>query len=406
MGGESTVASDGKGNVYVTSHLPCSLWESHDWGNTFDRTFRFADSLGDMFVYLRPPDKVNITYIRAAINGLSSWYSVDGGVTLVKGKNVDGPLDREWVTSNAAGDLFMDYSNGYIGGPKSKGLFLAESKDDGASYRQITRVDREQPGSYAVDPYIAMLNGKRLFCMWATSQDYDTIENFRIAYSDDNGRTFSEPNTVVEFPKDVDSRRVDDQERWMLGDILTVGKDKVVVVYPKYEKVNVDGKDEIAFLLNYKTSFNGGKTFDTGRSVLSMDEVAVAIRSYRSGKLAEETHPYYIQTLPWLCADPHGRVYLAFTDNRAGQSRYKGTTLNKWQVRCASCDFLDKGFTWSEQVSELYDATRPAEDFLSCTADGKMLYITWTENKNAVDDWPNAGFDLFTGALYVGRKKI
>ena len=151
IGGESTVASDGEGNVFVTSHLPCSLWQSHDWGNTFNRTFRFPDSLGDMFVYLRPNHKVDVSYIRSKIHGLTTWYSLDGCQTLQKGKNVDGPLDREWVISNKAGELFMDYSNGYIGGPKSKGLFLAVSKNDGESFKQIARVDREVPGSYAVD---------------------------------------------------------------------------------------------------------------------------------------------------------------------------------------------------------------------------------------------------------------
>ena len=29
-----------------------------------------------------------------------------------KGKDLLGPLDREWVVANKAGDLFMDYSNG------------------------------------------------------------------------------------------------------------------------------------------------------------------------------------------------------------------------------------------------------------------------------------------------------
>lgn len=406
IGGESTIASDGGGNVYVTSHLPCSLWQSHDWGETFNRTFRFPDSLGDMFVYLRPNHKVNVSYIRAKINGLTTWYSLDGGQTLQKGKNVDGPLDREWVTSNKAGDLFMDYSNGYIGGPKSKGLFLAVSKNDGESFQQIARVDRESPGSYAVDPYIAMSTNDRLFCMWATSKDYDTIENFRIAYSDDKGKNFSKPVTVASFDKTVDGEKVDVQERWMLGCILTEGPNKVVVVYPHYTHVPVDGKQELAFLLYYKTSFDGGETFGEGKSVLPHDEVVAALRSYQQSKLAEETHPFYIQTLPWLCKDAEGRVYLAFTDNRAGQAKYKNQILNRWQVRCATCFNLRNGFTWSDQVSHIYQSKRPPEDFLSCAADSKMLYISWTENNNNTDDWPLATFGLFTGDLFVGRKKL
>ena len=40
-GGESTVASDGEGNVYITCHLPSSLYVSRDWGATFNRTIQF-----------------------------------------------------------------------------------------------------------------------------------------------------------------------------------------------------------------------------------------------------------------------------------------------------------------------------------------------------------------------------
>ncbi len=406
IGGESTVASDGEGNVYLTSHLPCSLWQSHNWGNTFNRTFRFPDSLGDMFVYVRPNHKLDVSFIRAQINGLSTWYSLDGGRTLQKGKNVDGPLDREWVTSNRAGDLFMDYSNGYIGGPKSKGLFLAKSDNDGESFKQIARVDREKPGSYPVDPYIAMSSNDRLFCMWATSEDYDTIENFRLAHSDDSGKRFSRPITVATFDKSVEGEKVDVQERWMLGCILAEGTDKVVVVYPHYTRVTIDGKPQLGFLLYYKASFDGGETFGEGKSVLPQDEVVAAMKSYQQNKLADETHPFYIQTLPWLCKDASGRIYLAFTDNRAGQSKYKNQTLNRWQVRCATCFELKNGFTWSDQVSHLYQSKRPPEDFLSCAADSKMLYISWTENNNHTEDWPYATTDLFTGDLYLGRKKL
>jgi len=406
IGGESVIASDDAGNVYVASHIPCSLWQSHDWGDKFQRTFRFPDALGDMALYLRPGKKVDVSFLRSAIDGVGTWYSLDGGATFQKGQNVVGPLDREWLTSNSNGDLFMDYTNGYIGGPKSKGLFLNLSRNDGQTFKKIGRVDREKPGSYAVDPYIAMTSKNRLICMWATSTDYDTIDTFKLAYSDDNGKQFSKPLTVADFPKTVDGQKVYVQERWMLGCILTVGGDKVAVVYPHYAGVPVDGKKELAFLLYYKVSFDGGQTFGEGRSLLPQDEVVAAVRSYRAHKLAEETHPYYIQTLPWLCADPTGRVYLAFTDNRGGQSRFKNNILNRWQVRSSTCFNLHDGFTWSEQVSHMYDSKRPPEDFLSCVADSKMLYISWTENPGVTEDWPLATFASFTGNLYVGRKRL
>src|SRR5579884_3180464 len=78
-GGESSIASDGEGNVYVTCHLPSNLYISRDWGNSFDRSFRFVNSLGDMFVLARPHKAVNVTTIRSKLDGIASWYSVDGG---------------------------------------------------------------------------------------------------------------------------------------------------------------------------------------------------------------------------------------------------------------------------------------------------------------------------------------
>ena len=35
-----------------------------------------------------------------------------------------------------------------------------------------------------------------------------------------------------------------------------------------------------------------------------------------------------------------------------------------------------------------------------------MLYISWTENNNNTNDWPLATYGLFTGDLFVGRKKL
>jgi hypothetical protein len=45
-------------------------------------------------------------------------------------------------------------------------------------------------------------------------------------------------------------------------------------------------------------------------------------------------------------------------------------------------------------------------DFLSCNADSKNLYISWTENPGVTADYPFGGYGLFTGNLYVGRKRL
>ncbi|HEY3779479.1 MAG TPA: sialidase family protein [Fimbriimonadaceae bacterium] len=406
QGGESTVASDNQGNVYVTSHLPSSLFTSRDWGATFNRTFRFPDSLGDMFVLARPNGLVNVTFIRGQINGIASWYSTDAGRTMQKGENILGPLDREWVTADKNGTLFMDYSNGYIGGPKSKGLFMAESTNDGKSFHQIARTDQEPRGSYAVDPYIAISSTDRLYSMWGVSKDYDTIEAFRLSYSDDKGRHFSKPTTVATFSDKVDGEKVDIQERWMLGTFVAVGPKKLLVVYPEYKHFMVDGKSTLAFVLCYKYSEDGGQTFSAGDTALSKDEIISAIRTFEAGRVGSDPSSHYIQTLPWLCADKDQRIYLAFTDNRLGQTKINRFTVNKWLVRCATCFEAKNGFVWSDQVSHEYDSKRAPMDFLSCAADSKNLYLSWTENPGITADFPFGGFALFTGNLYVGRKKL
>src|SRR5438132_13031575 len=108
-----------------------------------------------MDVLPRPDGHVNVVYGRAQIDGLGTWFSTDFAKTLTRGTDVMGPLDREWLAADpASGKLFMDYSNGYIGGPKSKGVFLVTSVDNGSTFSDAIWVDEEPAGSYALDPYI------------------------------------------------------------------------------------------------------------------------------------------------------------------------------------------------------------------------------------------------------------
>ena len=86
------------------------------------------------------------------------------------------------------------------------------------------------------------------------------------------------------------------------------GPHKVVFVYPHYTHIAVDGKQQLAFLLCYKTSFDGGETFGEGKSVLPDDEVVAAVRSYGQNKLAEEPTPItfkpcrgFAKTPPAVC---------------------------------------------------------------------------------------------------------
>lgn len=404
-GGESTVASDGKGSVYLTAHLPCTLYVSRDWGDTFAAVKSFEDGLGDMFVMTHGDSLVNVTYMPKTTDQVRSWYSNDGARTLLEGSAPHGPLDREWMVSNPDGKIYLDYSYGYIGGPKSKGVFLASSADNGKSFDILGQVDREPEGSYAIDPFLTQSSGGRMYAMWLVSQDYNTISAYDFAYSD-SGVNFKGQQRVATFSPTLKGHPVDIQERWMIGAVLGVGEKTVVVVYPGYEWVDVDGEDELAFIEHYKVSTDGGVTFSEGKSVLKDKELQDAVRMNLKNRKVDGSYPYYIQILPWMCADKDGHIHMAFTDNRFGQTFVGDKPVNRWTVRMTDCLDVADGFGKSEQVSEEYHSRRTSMDFLSCTSDSKFIYVSWTSNDNSIADWGGAAGDLFTGNLHVARKPL
>ena len=402
-GGESTVSSDGQGNVYVTAHEACSLYKSTNWAGTFTKIKDFADGQCDMCVLARPNGAVNTMYLRSGIVGIGSWYSGDGGATITRGQNIDGDLDREWIAVDPkSGEIFMDYSNGYIGGPTSKGVYCVTSTDNSTTFSAPVRVDREPDGCYGVDPYITRLSSGRVICMWQVTTDYNTIDAFRTAYSDDGGQTFSEPLTVATFDKKVGGQDVDTQERWILGAITAIGKNDVVVDFPGYQKVDVDGNSMICFLQHYRVSHDGGATFGPAHTVLNDDEVKDAVSTFMKNNGESLNYGYYTENLPWLAADANGGVHMVFTDNRDGASAtiVKGKPLANWRVRHIAMANTDSDFGTSEAVSEDYSAQRPPMDFISCTADSKYVYASWTEIPGSTQDW------VFSGDLWVGRKPL
>ncbi len=396
QGGESKIATDDHGNVYATCHQPCKFYVSHDWGASFGEPKLLENAMCDVDVYAWPDGRVNVVNIKNGVSGMQPWYSTDFGKTLNAGKGIDGPLDREWLAVNPLnGEVFFNYSHGYIGGPKSTGIFLAASTDGGKTFEpRGGRVDREKEGSYPVDPYLSNSSDGKIYAMWANSADFNTIDNFRFAVSNDGGKTFEFHQTIAEFNK----KWGDTQERWMLGCMVATGKNTVVVFYPDYEEMSVDGKTSRPMLVHYKVSKDGGKTFGEGRTVLPKSEIESAIRSVEASRKTDSGTAIYIETMPWACADPSGRLYLAFQDNRSGQTQAADAVLNRWHVRFASCSDLVKGFVESERVSDDVACKRPPLDFLSCAADSKRAYVIWTETPNNKSDW------AFSGDLYVARK--
>jgi hypothetical protein len=365
---------------------------------------QFSDGIGDMFVSGRRGGLVNVTYMHggstAYIGGFASWHSEDGANTLTRGEGIAGEYDREWLVAAPNGQLFMDYSKGYIGGPKSEGVFLSTSLDNGQTFSETSRVDDAPEGSYAVDPYLIYTGDGRICAMWEVSKDYDTMEGFRLAYSLDGGQTFTGHKTIAEFPKEVGGQKVDNQERWTMGAICALGGHTIVVVYPGYEQIKVDDKAEIAFVDHYRYSTDGGVTFSKPATILSSEELQNAVRSFRENLKASVNNAYYTEVLPWICSDKKGGVHFVFTDNRAGQGLIDTKPYSSWQVRWTASANLSKGFEPSQAVSEPYVAIRPPMDFLSCCADSKYFYVSWTEDPGWTTDWPNAAF---SGNLKVRR---
>lgn len=396
-GGEAFVAADGKGNVYVTAHLPAQLLVSRDFGDTFGEPLKFRNALGDLHVITWGKGRLHLAYMYGQAEGLKSWFSTDAGKTLLEGESHPGPYDREWIAVNPkTNEVYMNYSDGYIGGPDSKGIYLAASTDGGKTFTRRSQIDKEPVGKFAVDPYLANNPNGRLYAAWAVSSDKDTIESYKFAMSEDGGKTWQRRQTIAETQRTLG----DTQERWMLGGILAVGDDTVICYYQDYMELEVAGRKHRPLLTQYRISTDAGGTFSEPRLLTPRSEVETAIGAYERGKKGDKNFPIYIQSLPWMCADPAGNVHAVFQDNRSGQSWFEGDALNLWSVRHLTMPKGKDAFDTSEKVSQDYIAKRPPLDFMACTADATRLYIVWTESTNPKNDWE------FSGKLMLGRKKL
>jgi hypothetical protein len=397
-GGESSVATDGKGDVYVAMHEPGQLFASHDWGATFTKRKEFAECFCDMDVLAWPNGDLNLSFI-IQNTGFASYYSTDNGATLKKGSAPTGPLDREWMAPNLKnGEIYMDYSNGYIGGPKSIGVFLAASSDHGKTFEQRTRVDKEPAGDGPVDPYLASSSDGRIYAMWSTSKDQNLIDRFDFAYSTDGGHTFEGHQTIAPMhPAEGDT-----QERWILGAIASFGPKTVVAVFPDYTPMTVDGVEVKPLLGYYRVSTDGGATFSDPKLVTPQAELQASLKNFYQHKHSDVNLGIYVQTLPWLCSDPSGRFYMAYQDNRDGQIQPPGSDqyIGQWHVRLATMPSVSAGFQESERVSKDVSCYRPPLDFLSCAADSKNIYVSWTDAPGSTAQW------AFSGQTSVARRAL
>ncbi len=397
MGGESTVASDNKGSVFITYHQPCELRISRDWGETFTEKHTYPEGLGDMHIVSYGKDQLHLTYMLNTANGIRNYYSLDNGRTMKEGSVVVGPYDREWIAVNPkSNEVFFNYSDGYIGGPKSKGIYIEKSTDGGRDFTRVGRVDNETAGSYAVDPYLINTPSGKLYAAYATSLDYDTVNSYKFCYSEDSGKTWKGHMILGKTHGDLG----DTQERWTLGGIASYGEKRVVAYYQDYAKLEVDGQVRQPLLTYIRISEDGGKTFGSPTTIIPMEEIKDAIRSYTQAKKKAINNPIYIQTLPWIAPDPNGNFHACFVENRNGQGQIQGEFYNKWHTRYSYLPADEKEFGQSETVSKDFISFRPPLDFNSCFADSKFVYITYTEAPNSRAQWD------FSGDLYLARKKI
>ncbi|MES1227160.1 MAG: sialidase family protein, partial [Armatimonadota bacterium] len=396
-GGEPFVSSDSSGAVYVSSHLPTQVFVSRDWGSTLSFSKEFKDSLGDMVVHALPNGQMTASYMTGTDKGMRTQLTTDYGATYRQGDAPhDRPLDREWLAYDAKRDrMYMIYSDGFIGGPPSKGVFISVSKDKGMTWTETARVDNEPAGNYPVDPHLVISDDGKLYGFWTVTQDRDKIESYRCSVSVDQGATFTHHQTIADIRHDLGDR----QERWMLGGMAAKGTDTVTAFYVAYRNVDFDTGSRLALSVMIRTSTDGGKTFSAPANVVNDMEAKRAAKAFDNSDRQLESGMPWIQVMPWASYDPKGKLHVMWFDNRAGVTAKLGKAASTWQLRHT---VLEDGKVAgaSRAVSNAFAAARPAMDFICCTTDSKYLYATWSQNVDSLRGWD------FTGELWYGRMSL
>ena len=304
----------------------------------------------------------------------------------------DEPRHVDWKILAKRDRLYMIYSDGYIGGPDSKGVYLSVSTDKGLTWTETTRVDDEPSGNLAVDPHLVISDDGKLYGFWTVSKDRDKIESYRSSVSTDQGKSFGNWQTVA----DINHGLGDRQERWMLGGMAAKGNDTVTAFYVAYRNVDYDTGSRVALGVVIRTSTDGGKTFGAPTNVVGDVESKRSARTVAATDATIQSKTPWIQVMPWGTYDKTGKLHILWFDNRAGMTAKLGKTASVWQLRHTVLED-GKAVPTSRAVGEAFAATRPAMDFLCCTADKKYLYATWSQNSDSVRVWD------FTGELWYGR---
>ena len=402
-GGETYVSTDGEGTVYISSHLPVQAFVSRNWGDSFGNAHPFPDSLGDMVVYARPKGKAIVTYMHpTGKGGMASFATSDYGQTWKQGTGIpDRKLDREWVaTDEKSGAAYMIYSDGYIGGPRSKGIFVSKSEDDGLTWKELGRVDKEAPGDFPVDPHLVNSSDGKLYALWTTSKDYDHVDAYKCAVSTDGGVTWTNHTTLGTVTTTVNGKNMDNQERWMLGGLAAHGEKELLAFFVNYMPIDVYGDKKGCLVSLVRYSHDAGKTWSEPQTILNERELKKAATAYYDKRTSGDNFPDYIQCLTWACYDAAGHPHFVWQDDRDGQTMLDLKAFNRWHIRHTWSNKPGDPCVDSERVSKSVTCKRPPLDFICAAADSKYLYVTWTETPKAT-----GGFD-FSGEFWFGRKKL
>lgn len=396
-GGEPYVSTDNEGNVYLSSHIPSQVFVSRDWGKTMKLSRQFGDSLGDVVAFAMPNGVLCMSYMTGYDKGMRTQVSRDYGASFQQGDAPSGrPLDREWMAYDRTRNrLYMVYSDGYIGGPASKGIFLSVSMDQGLTWRELGRVDNEPEGNYAVDPHVAVADDGKVYGFWTVTKDKDTIESYRFATSADLGATFGGHQTLADLPHGLGDR----QERWMLGGIAAKGDLAITAFYVAYREVAFDTGKRLSLSVMTRTSTDGGKTFGAPKPVVNEAEARRSAKSVAASDTQLDSKTPWIQVMPWATYDLTGRLHVMWFDNRRGVTARLGKVASNWQLFHTVVD-PGKPQRASTAVGESFTALRPALDFLCCAADGKYLHASWSQNVDSLNGWD------FTGELWYGRLSL
>jgi hypothetical protein len=402
--GEPFVDTDGNGHVYVTAHIyngvsgRGAFFASADYGASFPIAHEVMSACCDFQVRTGLGDRVYVFYMTSGINGLMCAVSDDDGLSFYQNKKVlTGPYDREWFDFRDEG-IDVVYSDGYIGGPVSKGVVYSRSTDFGNSFQGYVRVDDEALGTEAVDPSI-ICSDTTILAGWNTSDDRNNLCNMRVARSTDGGQTFTNHTTLANYDSSIGST----QERWLAQiPLLSAPNDTFLAFFQNYALVDVDGQSKKALLVFYRRSRDGGVTWEPARTVAPLSDIKEAIAQYEASKWTDDANiwPYYIQHQPWVDLDPQGNVHVVWYDNREGQN--SGVINSRWRVYHTQGRYDHNGWSKPDPISpEPFLCVRPNLDFIGVAADDRYVYCAWVRRISQTSQgWS------FYGDLFLSRRPI